>query len=687
MAPFWKPDLNANRLGLQWKVFNSRARCLLVAGPRLSAKCVDSSTIVHCNGSFKSIGSLGDGLLPGESRPAKLMLQVFDADTRKIAYSEATEIYRDPAEFGFEIAVNYGGSIKCSEWHPLWAKTELSEGWTTSKEIKDAIEFGMEVWLARFDPGQDIAWAKVVSVKICSVSLFDFCVPRHHNFIGNGFVNHNTWATLHRIVRHMWETPRARVAMFSKTMKNSKEGGTWLDMHGTILKEWIDANIGLKYTSLNSESQPGWKVIGDTRTPYFSIINAHGGVSDCRLFSLDHVPDVVDKVKEQRFSMIYFSELMKFEDQVVLSATTPCLRMPHLRYEDHMWLADTNPAEEGDQSWIYQVWYKERVQSYEDYCEDCLSRGIEPQPIDDWKIVVSGLELIEMFPEDNERLDRRQLIELKERCKHDPGLYDRDVRGKWVYGDGDKSRHFRAFFKPEIHVVGSIEFPDEDDYEVIKPSPNSVDLVTGLDPGDTNHAGVIMDRRYIGGRKHFDVLEELESVGKKVKMEDFANGKGDWVSLEDFTIALMALIEEIERDAGRTFDLSPSYSDASALEKYSATGNTFPALEVLEASKGRLTLIGVPKPHGSIQTRVNLLKKLLSQGRFHVSAQCVAVQRMLRDLKKGKGLLNYVVNDENKHIFDAVTYPIIAECAEEILTQEDRITSGKRQQSNGVIHL
>jgi hypothetical protein len=472
-----------------------------------------------------------------------------------------------------------------------------------------------------------------------------------------------TIAALNKIVRHMWDTPGASVAMFSKTMKNSKEGGTWLDMHRSILPPWIDAKIGLDYTSLNNDGQPGWKVIGDTRTPYFKIRNRYGGESECRLFSLDHVPDVVDKVKEQRFSLIYFSELMKFNDRIVLSATMPCLRMMHLHYEDQFWMADTNPSEEGDQSWIYKLWFQERLWSYEQYVENCKELAQEPESVEEFKRAQSELELIEMYPEDNLKLDPRVLSELKRHCSYDNGLYQRDVKGKWVFGDGDASRHFRAFFKPNLHVLGNAESPVEDDWEFIKPSPGSSELVLGFDPGDINHAAVIMDQTYVNNRKHFAVLEELESLKQNVSVEEFA-------------LEFMDLIKTIELDAGRTFNLDRAYSDASALEKYSAAGDTYPAMEIRAASLGRISLIGVPKPSGSVRVRVNLVKQLLSQERLKISAQCTGLQRMFRDLKKGSGRLNYVVGDENKHIFDALTYPLIMECAEELVTQEDRMSVG-----------
>lgn len=483
-----------------------------------------------------------------------------------------------------------------------------------------------------------------------------------------------TWATLHKIVRHMFDTPGASVAMFSKTMKNSKEGGTWLDMHRYTIPEWVRADIGLQYTTLNSEGRPGWKVQGDTRTPYFKISNRYGGESECRLFSLDYAADIEDKIKEQRFSLIYFSELMKFNDRRVLSMTLPCLRMAHLNYQDQMWLADTNPSEEGELSWIYKVWYKERIQTYDEYVEDCKVEGHDPVAEDVFIEFKRGLELIEMYPEDNTRLDAKVLTELKMQCAYDPGLYARDVKGQWVFGDGDRSRHFRSFFKRDVHVLGNAEAPNEEQWDVIKPSPHTSELITGWDPGDVNQAAVILDETTVNNRSHFAVLDELESIKEHV-------------SLEAFGLAFLELVEAIEFDMGRKYVLEQAYSDASALERYSATANTFPAFEIKAGTNGRIVLIGVPKPTGSVKLRVKLLKMLLSQNRIKISANCKAIQRMLRDLKKGATKISYVVPDENKHIFDALTYPLLVRCAEELVALEDFNGVGQRIQQSLIVQV
>lgn len=473
-----------------------------------------------------------------------------------------------------------------------------------------------------------------------------------------------TWVVLHRVVRHLWETVDARVAMFSRTLKNSKDGGTWPLLHRVVLKEWINAGIGMRYTTVTSEGIPGPKVDGQTRTPYFRIRNAHGGESELLLFSLDHDGDVEDKLKEMEFSMIYFSELTKFGDRKILSVALPSLRMPHLRFEDQMWIADTNPGEEGEGSWIYNVWYRERKQTYEEYCVYNKKLGNPVLPEESFLDFQKNLDLIEIKPEENPFLDPRQLKEIKTTYGYDPGLYARYVEGKWIYGDGDSSRHFRAFFRPNLHVIGNCEAVNEEDWICALPSENCFELVTGWDLGDTNHAACILEKIIINNKSHWVLLDELVSIRQEV-------------SIDTFTEAFMEQVEALEAQQGHKFNLDRSYSDRSSLEKYNAAADTYEYLLVHAASKERIYLQAAPKPHGSVRVRVRLLKQFLAQGRFKVSAHCKYAITMLKDLKKGDGALNYVVPDQNKHIFDAITYALLMECAEELI--ERGHWEGKRE--------
>lgn len=379
---------------------------------------------------------------------------------------------------------------------------------------------------------------------------------------------------------------------------------------------------------------------------------------------------------QREFSMIYFSELSNFSARSVLSLGLLSLRMPHLNFNQQQWMADTNPSDEGDNSWIYEVWYIERCLDYGDYANRQKKLGRPVMKEEAFVSFKSNLRLIEMFAKENERLKPGQLEELESTYAYDEGLYARFVEGKWVYGGGDASRHFRRFFKPNIHVVGKADGPEED-WEYLNPSPECTALTTGYDLGETsNHAACIIEKKmmatYIPESKqtvhkaHFQVLDELVSLN-------------EFVSLEDVTAEFMGMIEDLEAFAGRKFDLSAAYSDSSTLTKWSASASTFPAQQVEAASFGRLSLIGVNKAVYTPRWRVQILQQLLAFNRIKVSAHCYHTIRMLKDLRKGDGKLNFILqSDDNRHIFDALTYALIMEMEEELVTIQ-RQDTGKRQ--------
>lgn len=474
-----------------------------------------------------------------------------------------------------------------------------------------------------------------------------------------------TRAALHRIARHLWEVDGARVGMFVRILKNSKDSGSWRLMTKQILeKEWMKAGIGMRYTT-DVRGEPGPKIDGTSRTPFFRVTNMHGGESEMQLLSLDSDDSAEERLKDGEFSMVFFSELDKFGDRRVLTVGLPMLRMANIPYEKQMWIADCNPSEDGDQSWIYQMFFVERTMSYSDFAERQKSLDMMPISETDFREIYGRMEVIEILPKDNIFADPRQLQELRVACATDPGLWARHIEGKWVWGGGDSSRHFRSLLKQGIHILGNTIGPEED-WTVILPSEHCFELVTGWDVGEVNHAACAIEK-LLGsdGRWHFNVLAELVSVGQPI-------------SLSDFTVTFMEKVDRIQEQAGRTLSLDDhAWSDQSSLDKYSAAADTYPHLEVNYASRSRISLRGVPKPTGSVRLRVNLLKQLLRENRFRVSAQCTETIKMLRDLKKGKDF--YVLpEDPNKHIFDAITYPLLMECREELL-DDRRIASTVRR--------
>lgn len=489
-------------------------------------------------------------------------------------------------------------------------------------------------------------------------------------------------AVLHKIVRHMWETPGARVGIFTKILKNSKDAGAWKNLHQVTIPQWIDANIGLNYTTFNYDDKPGFKIDGQTRTPFFRLSNMHGGESECMLFSMDNDNEVEQKLKEKEFSLIYFSELSNFLTRQVLSIALLSLRMHHLNYNQQQWIADTNPADEGEQSWIYQAFWIEKNLSYQDYKDRQKKLSLPAMSGPAFVNFTSGLRVIEMRPQDNPFLKPGQLLELEAQYSYDAGMYARYVEGKWIYGQGDSSLHFSRYFKPNIHVVGNCDDQDETRWEYLNPNPNSVELITGFDLGDKFHASVVIDRNYVD-----QYFEKSKATVKRAcfSVVDEQVTLGEEVSIEDFTISFMDVIGALDENQGRKFDLERAYSDRSAIEKYSATADTFPAAQVNAASLGRLTLIGVPKPKFSVRIRVQLVQMLLAQGRLKVSAHCFHVIRMLKELKRGNDRLNFVLqSDDNRHVFDALSYALIMECAEEMEMIPQAYSGARRALHGGI---
>lgn len=474
----------------------------------------------------------------------------------------------------------------------------------------------------------------------------------------------------------MWETPNARVAMFSKILKSSKDAGAWKTLHENIIPEWIDAGLGFHYTTKDYDENPGAKVDGTTRTPFFRVNNIHGGESTCMLFSMANEGEAEEKLKEKQFSLIYFAELSNFLDRRILSMSLLCLRMPHLKYIQQQFIADTNPSEEGEASWIYETWYVEQKLDYDEYVirQTKLKRPVMKESAF-MTNVKNGRHVIEILPKDNPRLEPEQLEELEGAYAWDPGLYARYLEGKWIYGDGDASRHFMRFYKKNVHDVGTSSDPDETLWEKAVPSPNCTELILGLDTGDVNHAGVVIEKTYhpiweprfkrVIQQSCFTIIDEVVNLNTPMP-------------LHEFTGKLLDVIDELEAFVGRQLNLERAYSDMSAFTDYSATGDTYPAREIESVSMGRIALIGVPKYKGSVEVRVRLVQQLLAFFRIRVSSHCFFVKKMFTELRKGRDAKNYVLqSDENKHVFDAMSYALIMECAEE-LDRSPRVYAERR---------
>lgn len=453
-----------------------------------------------------------------------------------------------------------------------------------------------------------------------------------------------------RILRHLWDTPGARACIVSKTIKSMTDAGGFRDMVEIEIPKWIDSGIGFEFTTRDRFGAPGPTQDSKTRTVLFKVRNRFGaggvkgpmGESELRLLSLNHDHEVDSLFRNTSWSCIWFSEFSQFRSPRVFTTAMFQLRMRHLKKWQHLFIADTNPDEEGEDHWIYQLWYKHR---YDDEAAEQDPDALEYK---------KSLRLLEFFLEDNPWLTDGEIKVIKSRYKSDPGQYARDVDGLWVAGHGNRGKHFADLWTPHVHVIG------DDEEAFVDLLPTTQTLYAGWDIGDgTNHAIVALEQRLI---KVTDiewicwvVIAEIISIREEIH-------------IRDLTLNFQGVMRDIEAHAGRKFEWV-HWSDDTALNVHRNTGAGYDALDVQLASKGEIILQGVTKPAGSVKSRVKITRRLLRENRIWVAPRCPGVQAMFRELSQGSTLKGYVAENDHKHPFDAMTYPIFIESGNELLDE------------------
>ncbi len=457
-----------------------------------------------------------------------------------------------------------------------------------------------------------------------------------------------TYGTLHRVMRHLWQTPGAQVGMFAKYMKTLTDYGSFVDLITHVAPEWMRGGradcpkellnpIGMRFLTKNAQGQPGPITDSKTRTIYFRVNNAHGGVSELRLFSLnnDTNAEIEARMRNTTFSMIYFSELTNFTNPTVVLASLWQLRMGHLRPWQHMFIADTNPSPEGPDCWIYKMFFERKIM------------GEDAPP--EMRMFIDNLTVLELFFRENPLLtdSEKAFFEAAARADMDPGTFDRDVLGLWTRGYGTKGKHFADLWKPSVHVIGG----GAEESGGIEVSPNSDELFTGWDLGaSVNHAAVIAEKRVhiLKDRSlsYWCIHDELVSVGEKMQIDEFA-------------LKFLEKMRALEAAAGRKL-VWRHISDDSALVVQRASGAGTDALEVQIATNGEIILLPVLKAKGQdmVPVRVKMIRRLLRENRIFVADRCEQVKAMFMHLRHGRSEKEFVAWDEYKHIFDALSYII-----------------------------
>jgi hypothetical protein len=477
-----------------------------------------------------------------------------------------------------------------------------------------------------------------------------------------------TIAVAKKIIRHAWETKAARVGIVCKNLKSGKDGPWPLlcDLQRGLVNEWIDAGVCSEFGTFDYEPMQrgrpkGPRLDGTTRQPMFNIVNRHGGLSEFRLISLDHEPDVERVFLGTTWSAIWVSELQNFRTPGVFTVAKEQLRMAHLQSDEHFWIADTNPPDEGDLHWAYKYWFEQRV------AEEAPDIFKTEQAIADFRGFQKRLALFQFEISDNIFEDPMILADLRASYAGDPEGYDRFILGKWTRGTGLAEKWFARVFRrggADPHVLGECLGTDESKWTRLLPVEGCRTLYLGFDIGEVNHGFAILQKRNGANGAEWDILDEVVCIGEEVVLEE--------VGYE-----CVAKVEKIEEEFSKPFELV-AWGDCS-MEKFrpgTPQGNDAAVIEA--AFEGRLEIQfatgedGSQKPR-TLRRRLMLIKTLLEQGRIRVSANCTKTIEMFENLRRGNTAGRAIrKEDPNKHIFDAISYVIYAETIQDGEAVEQR---------------
>ena len=428
-----------------------------------------------------------------------------------------------------------------------------------------------------------------------------------------------------------------------------------------ILPQWINAGFGMEWVT-----PPRMK--GSTKKLYCQVTNKFGGISHIQLDSLQYEHEAEARFKNKNFSMLYVSELSYFKMRKTYDIWLECLRGDSSIWgeNDFLFLGDTNPAEEGEESWIWQHWYNFRVR------DDVDERS---------RLTQKKMALVEFTVYDNTFMSKERLDEQLARYDHSEDLRARYRDGKWVKAVGNSV--FYDVFKPNIHIWGEFETPTNPDPEILVPEENCIELCTGWDIGDINHAFVIAEKVFMYSPKpdkdgkpyvvsFFKFIDEVVWIGSNYSTREFIHDCMDRILFW-------------EQFIGRSI-MWKNWSDKSAFARHDRSSGVYDHQLVFQVSQGKIALASAGQFQDSVRQRVILNKKILYEDRMALCrARCPNLIDSYQSLTAGRGMIAVKRDSKYKHAWDAASYLLCGEAFNELQFPVNEMNSGKM--GLGVSHV
>ena len=436
-----------------------------------------------------------------------------------------------------------------------------------------------------------------------------------------------TLACAHKIIRHAYECENALVIIISPTIRTGNEG-IWYDLETLVLPQWLEG-MGLEFTP--SKLDPL------TKDRHRWIRNRHGGWSKLLLMSIPHASMVQDRIKGPAPSMVYVDELTNCDGPEYF--TFIALQLGRRRGNQgvpQQYLASCNP--EGPSHWVYKTFYV-----------DCVNQETGQR---DPSFAVYHVPISENM----HRLPPGYALQVQKITKNDPTEYDRLVLGKWVdrpAGDGI----FKEFYIPVLHMKPS-------DLNLIKaghglmPKPGNP-IHFGYDLGIVNSSITMLQQVPTRNGSIWFVFDEIDKLDSKILYKSLAFELVERIQFWNKKVGYrFAGIHTTDESAINMWRPGEGCYDATLFERefgraMSLYGRPDDGSEVEE-----IKLMGCPKGAGSVAARVQILRSMLRQEEFFVSAQCKGTIDMLLFLIADKDNPEKPKRSKHLHKFDSLTYPI-----------------------------
>lgn len=501
--------------------------------------------------------------------------------------------------------------------------------WLEPPPLPPPIPEEKKKWRPNLTPAQERLWETVVKNVLAWSEK------------GSG----KTWGVLSKLVRHCYDNNNALAVILVPVKSMANKGGAWDKLINMVLPTWRDGNrdkdgnlvddgMGLHFSDVKFD---------ENHNPMVFIQNRHGGWSRVVLVSAPHADQLRKRIRGYEASFVFVDELTSCDSAIYHTAVAAQIgRVKGIPLQQYV--AACNP--EGESHWVYQKWF---IQAFDE------SKG-------DWD---PEYEQIHFPAEENiVNIQEGYFESLKSVYKDDPIEAARMIDGLWkerVAGDG----LFSDVFNQTVHVwpIKADGTPNLDEGLMAHPD---FPIIMGVDPGAVYNVWSLSQRLPIDRKMKWAFFDEVATFKQKIRYAQLIpivmRKLRFWRDLAGKEIPFVCISDDNAFNVFRPGGGENIY-DVLAIQRVWEEHRREYRLEPLK-------IRACPKFQGSVRARITILQTALGMDEVLVSSRCKHIRAMLEQLRS-EPQKEGAPFDPNKamtplrcdhlHVFDGVTYPMLAE--------------------------